>query len=61
LPQIHFGEQAMNMVSLSAGIACMPEHGATARELLRAADQAMYTAKQAGKDRIVVHQKAITV
>jgi diguanylate cyclase (GGDEF)-like protein/PAS domain S-box-containing protein len=58
LPQIHFGEQAMNMVSLSAGIACMPVHGTTPSELLRAADEAMYTAKQAGKDRIVVYQKA---
>lgn len=57
LPQINFGEQARNMVSLSAGIACAPQQGTTASELLRAADEAMYSAKQAGRDRIVVYQK----
>ncbi|MBC7877915.1 MAG: diguanylate cyclase [Anaerolineales bacterium] len=57
LPQINFGEQARNMVSLSAGIACLPQQGTTASALLRAADEAMYAAKQAGRDRIVVYQK----
>ena len=43
-------------ITLSAGIAQAPEHGKTARELLQAADQAMYAAKQAGGDRIVIYQ-----
>ena len=54
--QIHDGEQALGMVTLSAGIACMPEHGTTANELLRAADESLYAAKQAGRDRIVIYQ-----
>jgi hypothetical protein len=45
------------MVTLSAGIAFTPEHGSTESELLKAADEAMYTAKQGGRNRIVVYQK----
>ena len=44
------------MITLSAGIAQTPEHGTTASELLRAADEAMYAAKQAGRDRMVIYQ-----
>jgi diguanylate cyclase (GGDEF)-like protein/PAS domain S-box-containing protein len=54
--QIHHGEQVLDMITLSAGIAQTPEHGTTVRELLRAADDAMYAAKQAGRDRILIYQ-----
>jgi diguanylate cyclase (GGDEF)-like protein len=53
---IQFGEQVLGMITLSAGIAQTPEHGTIASELLRAADEAMYAAKQAGRDRIVIYQ-----
>ncbi len=43
------------VITVSAGIALAPEHGATESELLRAADEAMYTAKQTGGDRISIH------
>jgi GGDEF domain-containing protein len=46
------------MVTLSAGIAQTPEHGISATELLQAADEALYAAKQTGGDRIVVCQTA---
>ncbi len=39
--------------TLSAGIAGFPEDGATAEELLRAADLRLYAAKRAGRDRVV--------
>ena len=52
---IQYGEQVLGMITLSAGIAQTPEHGTTASELLRAADEAVYTAKRAGGDRIVIH------
>jgi len=58
LQQIHYGEQALDKITLSVGIASMPEHGTTESELLRAADEAMYAAKQAGRDRIVIYQTA---
>jgi diguanylate cyclase (GGDEF)-like protein len=41
-------------VTLSVGIACSPESGARCDELLAAADRAMYAAKAAGKDAVVV-------
>ena len=41
-------------VTVSAGIACSPEHGMNARELLGSADTAMLTAKSRGKDQIVL-------
>lgn len=56
--QIQYGERTLRMVTLSAGIAQTPEHGMTAAELLQAADEAMYAAKQAGGDRIVVYETA---
>ncbi|MGC1376969.1 MAG: diguanylate cyclase [Anaerolineales bacterium] len=54
--QVHDGEQTLGVITLSAGIACMPEHGTNAVDLLRAADEALYAAKQAGRDCIVVYQ-----
>ena len=38
-------------VTVSIGIATYPDHGATANEVLHAADTALYAAKRAGRDR----------
>jgi diguanylate cyclase (GGDEF)-like protein len=38
----------------SIGVASWPQHGITARELVGAADEALYAAKHAGRDRIVI-------
>ncbi|GAA4413223.1 sensor domain-containing diguanylate cyclase [Quisquiliibacterium transsilvanicum] len=40
-------------VTVSIGAAALPAHGSTPAELLRAADEAMYRAKQGGRDRAV--------
>jgi len=45
--------QALDRVTLSIGIASYPEHGATGDSLLRAADSALYRAKEQGRDRVV--------
>ncbi|MEV8507445.1 diguanylate cyclase [Actinoplanes sp. NPDC051475] len=37
-------------ISVSIGIAVYPEHGGTAQQVLAAADQALYAAKNAGRD-----------
>lgn len=41
-------------VTLSLGVATFPKHGASWQAALRAADEALYTAKQQGRNRVVV-------
>jgi diguanylate cyclase (GGDEF)-like protein/PAS domain S-box-containing protein len=38
--------------TFSAGVATFPQHGATSEAVLRAADQALYAAKAAGRNRV---------
>lgn len=41
-------------ITVSIGIASFPHHGRLADDLVRAADEALYTAKRCGKNRIVI-------
>jgi diguanylate cyclase (GGDEF)-like protein/PAS domain S-box-containing protein len=45
---------SLGTVTLSVGVAAFPQHGSNSEALLRAADEALYAAKQAGRDRVVV-------
>jgi diguanylate cyclase (GGDEF)-like protein/putative nucleotidyltransferase with HDIG domain len=45
--------EAGHDLSISVGIACYPDDGRAPQQLLRAADRAMYRAKELGKDRAV--------
>ncbi len=53
---IRHGGPVLGPITISAGVAGAPEHGSTAAELLQAADNAMYAAKQAGGDRVIAYQ-----
>ena len=44
-------------VTVSMGIAHYPEDAASAKELIKLADKALYRAKREGKDRICIYQK----
>lgn len=49
-----FKDQSLGVVTVSMGVASYPEHGSTGNDLLRAADAALYLAKERGRDRVVV-------
>ena len=52
--QIEYRGQTLKGISISIGVSCYPQHGTTGEALLRAADQALYRAKEEGRDRVVV-------
>jgi diguanylate cyclase (GGDEF)-like protein/PAS domain S-box-containing protein len=54
--QIQHGGSLLGTMTLSAGVAQAGVHGSNPSELLRAADNALYAAKQAGGDRVVIYQ-----
>jgi diguanylate cyclase (GGDEF)-like protein/PAS domain S-box-containing protein len=46
--------QVLGRITVSIGVSAFPGHGATGEELVRAADKALYRAKEEGRDRVVV-------
>lgn len=48
--------QTLGTITVSAGIAAFPGHGDNPEDLIRAADEALYKAKKAGRDRIVIYE-----
>jgi diguanylate cyclase (GGDEF)-like protein/PAS domain S-box-containing protein len=44
----------LGVVTLSSGVAAFPEHGSSPRQLMAAADAALYRAKKQGRDQVVV-------
>jgi diguanylate cyclase (GGDEF)-like protein len=46
--------KTLGQVTVSLGLAMLPQHGASAAALVSAADAAMYQAKERGRDRLVV-------
>jgi diguanylate cyclase (GGDEF)-like protein len=47
-------------VTVSLGVASFPRHGATGDQLLIAADQALYVAKELGRDRTAIYRPEVT-
>lgn len=50
---MHQGK-SLGMVTFSVGVAAFPEHGMSPKDLMAAADAALYEAKRAGRDQVVV-------
>jgi len=50
---MHQGK-SLGMVTLSVGVATFPAHGASPKELMAAADAALYEAKRGGRDQVAV-------
>lgn len=58
--QVQYREQSLGAVTISLGIAFFPTHGSTVEELVHAADTALYRAKAAGRDCVVIGENLRT-
>lgn len=52
--------RSLGVITVSVGVAALPDHGMSEKELLQAADAALYRAKRGGRDRVVVADSPIT-
>jgi diguanylate cyclase (GGDEF)-like protein len=52
-----YGFNNLPRITISAGLACFPQHGYSHYHLTNAADKALYRAKRDGKNRIVIHSE----
>jgi len=50
--RVQSGSQLVGQITLSIGVASFPDHGEDKDALLRAADRALYKAKDAGRNRV---------
>jgi diguanylate cyclase (GGDEF)-like protein len=51
--KVDFGGQEIGPLTISAGVASMPPHGQDWTYVLHQADRALYTAKQAGRNKVI--------
>ncbi len=53
--------QTLGLTTASLGVADFPEHGKDWKEIIQAADAALYRAKKEGRNRVVVAQDLKTL
>ncbi len=51
---LQFNNQSLGKITISLGVAGFPTHGTTAEAVMESVDAALYTAKNLGRDRVVV-------
>jgi len=52
--QVAYQDRPLGPINVSLGVAVFPDHGANGEALIRAADSALYRAKEGGRNRVVV-------
>ncbi len=57
--ELRHQQHALGRITISLGVAELPEHAETGDALITAADTALYQAKNAGRDRVVVYCKPV--
>lgn len=53
---LHHPQQFLDVITISLGVSCFPEHGECCEDIIYAADAALYEAKALGRNRIVTAQ-----
>ena len=53
--------RSLGLITASIGVAALPDHGTNEKDLLQAADAALYRAKREGRDRVAVAEASIVV
>jgi diguanylate cyclase len=53
--ELRYGDKPLGPVTVSLGVAAFPDHAEESEKLLRCADEALYLAKQAGRNRVVAY------
>jgi len=53
--ELHYDGRTLGPVTVSLGVAAFPDHAKGSAELLRHADEALYMAKRAGRNRVVAY------
>ncbi len=59
--RMHFRGELLGTVTVSAGIAMYPDAGKDGRNLIRLADGALYRAKRAGRNQVMLDSSAVVV
>ncbi len=54
---LEYGNRSLGTVTVSIGVAAFPDHAQDADALLRCADEAMYGAKETGRNRVVAYSE----
>lgn len=52
--QLPLQNKSQKQITISAGVAIFPEHGSIGQDIIKAADAAMYRAKEEGRDRVCI-------
>jgi diguanylate cyclase (GGDEF)-like protein len=53
--ELHYDNHVLGPVTVSLGVAAFPDHAKESEEFLRRADEALYAAKQTGRNRVVAY------
>jgi two-component system cell cycle response regulator len=56
---VEYGGQSLGSITISVGLACYPRHGISGKELLSAADKALYCAKERGRNQVATYEEAV--